>query len=125
LIAKRTSPKVTRISWGRIAVEGIKDGFRDAKLYPGGAREWDWKETGTRHSPGIQPADVEELVERGAVAVVLSKGMDGMLQVMPETLTYLEELNIAVHILTTNEAVGLYNHLANRELVGALIHSTC
>jgi hypothetical protein len=125
MITQKSSPKVTRISWGSIAIEGIKDRFKDAKLYPGGAREWDWRETGTRHTPGIQPTDVEELVQRGAVSVVLSKGMDGLLQVMPETLTYLEEINVAVHILTTNEAVSLYNRLADREPVGALLHSTC
>jgi hypothetical protein len=25
-----------------------------------------WRETGTEHSPGIQPADVQELLDRGA-----------------------------------------------------------
>ena len=30
---------------------------KDFKLYPGGGREWDWNETGTRHVPGIQPGD--------------------------------------------------------------------
>jgi len=34
-----------------------------AKLFPGGLREWDWRETGTRHVPGIQHADVQELIE--------------------------------------------------------------
>jgi hypothetical protein len=42
--------------------------FKDAKVFPGGAREWDWRETGTRHVPGIQPADVQELIEHGAKA---------------------------------------------------------
>ena len=121
----KVSPKVIGIAWGSIAIAGMKDRFKDAKLYPGGACEWDWRETGTRHSPGIQPADVEELVEKGAVAIVLSKGMDGLLQVTPETLAYLEEVSVAVHILTTNEAVNLYNQLADHEPVGALIHSTC
>lgn len=125
MVTKKASPKVTRIAWGSIAIEGMKDLFKDAKLFPGGAREWDWRETGTRHTPGIQPSDVAELVERGAGTVILSRGMDGLLQVMPETLTYLEENNVAVHILTTNEAVSLYNRMADREPVGALIHSTC
>ena len=35
----------------------VLDGL-GAKLYPGGARAWDWRETGTRHRPGIQPADI-------------------------------------------------------------------
>ncbi len=125
MITKKASPKVTRIAWGSISIEGMRDRLKDAKLYPGGAREWDWRETGTRHTPGIQPTDVAELVERGAEAVVLSRGMDGLLQVMPETLTYLKDNKVVVHILMTNEAVSLYNRLADREPVGALIHSTC
>jgi len=40
-------------------VEGIGAG-KDFKLYPGGGREWDWDETRTWHTPGIQPADVKE-----------------------------------------------------------------
>ena len=53
------SPRITHLSWGRLEVEGREAAFKDAKLFPGGARTWDWNETGTRHMPGIQPADVE------------------------------------------------------------------
>jgi hypothetical protein len=45
-------------------VEDLGSG-KDFKLYPGGGREWDWTETNTGHVPGIQPADVEELLEHG------------------------------------------------------------
>ena len=82
---KESSPRVTALAWGRVEVEG-GGRFKDAKLYPGGAREWDWRETGTRHAPGIQPADVEELIARGAEVVVLSQGIWERLQIMPETL---------------------------------------
>ena len=63
--AKPDSPRILLLSWGRIEVEGHPP-FKDAKIFPGGAREWDWHETGTRHVPGIQPADVQELIEHGA-----------------------------------------------------------
>lgn len=119
------SPAVTRLSWGRVEVEGRDAAFRDAKLYPGGSREWDWNETGTRHVPGIGPSDVEELLERGANVVVLSRGIHGRLGVREETLRMLEERGVAVHILRTEEAVRLYNELREGEKVGALIHSTC
>jgi hypothetical protein len=69
------SPRVTHVSWGRLLVEGKAAPLKDGKLYPGGARQWDWNETGTRHVPGIQPADVEELLAHGAKIVVLSKGI--------------------------------------------------
>ncbi len=79
-----TSSRIVGLSWGQIEVEGgIR--FKDAKLYPGGSREWDWRETGTAHIPGIQPADVEELLQKGARRVVLSRGIYRRLQVCPET----------------------------------------
>ena len=118
------SPRITRDAWGRLEVEGGR-GFRDAKLYPGGAREWDWGETGTHHQPGIQPADVAELVDHGAEVVVLSKGRYERLQVCPETIADLEARGIHVHVLETGAAIALYNDLCGAEPVGALIHSTC
>jgi hypothetical protein len=120
----RPSPKIVDISWGRIEVDGLGVG-KDYKLYPGGGREWDWNETGTRHVPGIQPADVEELLARGATTVVLSQGMDQRLQVDPATLTYLEQRSIEVHVVETREAVKIYNELADQVAVAGLFHSTC
>lgn len=118
------SPRVLELSWGHMTVEGVGVG-KDFKLYPGGGRDWDWSQTGTRHSPGIQPEDVEELLDRGASTVVLSRGMDLRLQVDPRTLTALQERGVAVHVLGTREAVDLYNKLAEEHPVGGLFHSTC
>jgi hypothetical protein len=120
----RSSPKIVDVSWGRMEVDGLGTG-KDFKLYPGGGREWDWNETGTRHVPGIQPADVEELLAHGATVVVLSRGMDLQLQVDPATLTYLQERSVAVHVVQTREAVKIYNELAQEAAVGGLFHSTC
>ncbi len=119
------SPKITHLSWGRLEVEGQSNPFKDAKLFPGGARQWDWNETGTDHEPGIQPADVEELLERGTTAVVLGRGFYERLQVCQETLRELEDRNVTVYVEQTEEAARLYNELSESERVGALIHSTC
>jgi hypothetical protein len=120
------SPLVTQLSWGRLEVEGRDGQFKDAKLFPGGAREWDWSETGTSHELGIQPADVEELLDRGATVVVLSTGFEERLRVRRETLRKLEERKVPVYVERTGEAVRLYNELSKKnEKVGALVHSTC
>jgi hypothetical protein len=124
-IEKTNSPRIARVSWGRLEVEGRDAPYKDAKLFPGGSREWNWNETGTQHSPGIQPADVEELLEHGATVVVLSQGMYGQLQVRPQTLAMLEERGVAAHVLRTEEAVRLYNALTETERVGGLFHTTC
>lgn len=121
------SPEIANLSWGTVEVDeqaGARE-YKDAKLWPGGSRGWDWNETGTSHSPGIQPADVEELVEQGAEIVILSRGQNRRLQVKDETLDYLDNEGIDVEVLETNEAVRRYNELADSEKVGALIHSTC
>ena len=70
----RCSPRINHVSWGRLEVEDKSEPYKDAKLFPGGSREWNWRETGTNHVPGIQPSDVEELIDHGATVVVLSKG---------------------------------------------------
>jgi len=108
-----------------VEVEGRNEPFKDAKLWPGGSRAWDWTETGTRHDPGVQPADVRELVEHGARRVVLSRGRLGRLRVQEATLSFLEEAGVETEVLATGDAVRRYNELAGRVPVGALIHSTC
>lgn len=119
------SPRITGVSWGRLEVEGEAEPYKDAKLFPGGSREWNWRETQTRHRPGIQIADVQELVEHGAKVVVLSRGMAECLHVSRETLDFLKERQIPAHVLPTQHAVALYNNLAQTEPVGGLFHTTC
>ena len=99
------SPKITHISWGSMEVEGLGKG-RDFKLYPGGGREWDWSETNTHHVPGIQPADVQELLENGCEVVVLSRGMQLVLQTCPETFQTLQDKNIRVIVEEGEEKVS-------------------
>ncbi|GHH23292.1 hypothetical protein Srubr_20100 [Streptomyces rubradiris] len=106
-------------------VEGLAGG-KDFVLYPGGGCPWDWNEYGTRHDPGIQPAEVRELLDRRCTVVVLSQGMERRLKTMPETLRLLQEAGVAVHVEETRGAVDLYNRLATEsEPVGGLFHSTC
>jgi hypothetical protein len=120
----KRSPRILAVSWGRMEVEGLALG-KDFKLYPGGGREWDWSETGTRHSPGIQPEDVEELLRQGATAIVLSCGMQLQLQVDQRTLKLLDERGVTAHVAETTQAAHLYNELATTQPVGGLFHSTC
>lgn len=112
------------VSWGVVEVPGVGK-FKDAKVFPHSVTEWDWAEHGTRHSPGIQPADVRDLVEAGAEVIVLSRGMQLRLEVMPETLSYLESAGVQVLVEETTAAVERYNRLSAERPTGALIHSTC
>src|SRR5439155_21157473 len=114
------SPKISRFSWGRIDVEGLGAG-KDFKVWPGGGRPWAWNETGTRHDPGIQPADLIELLEHHSEVVVLSRGQELRLRTTPAALDLLRERGVTIHKEETKAAVELYNDLAEQGiLVGGL-----
>ncbi len=72
-----------------------------------------------------QPGDLQELLESGAKIIILSKGIQQRLQVPPATLEMLKDKGIQTHVLQTEEAVRVYNELAEKEFVGGLFHSTC
>lgn len=119
-----SSPQIITDSWGRIDVDGRT--FKDVKLWPGGAREWDWRQAGTGHEAGVQPDDVRELLEHGAEHVLLSRGREGRLTVHPDTEALLNKRGIPYEILLTDDAITRYKALRRSAAsVGALIHTTC
>jgi hypothetical protein len=108
-----------------VEVEGIGK-LRDAKLWPGGGRAWDWTETGTHHHPGIQPADVIELLGHAPDVVVLSRGRLRRLETRDDTLSLLDERQVEVVREETGAAIERYNRLAAEgRRVAALLHTTC
>ena len=120
--------KITHISWGRMEVT-LGDQvliFKDCKVWPDGACAWDWRETGTHHQPGIQPADIQEILDRGVETMVLSRGMELRLRTTPEARQLMKEQGVEFHIEETGRAVELFNRLSKRGMnVGGLFHSTC
>eukprot|EP01114_Cavostelium_apophysatum_P000225 TRINITY_DN10222_c0_g1_i1.p1 TRINITY_DN10222_c0_g1~~TRINITY_DN10222_c0_g1_i1.p1 ORF type:complete len:125 (-),score=9.27 TRINITY_DN10222_c0_g1_i1:25-399(-) len=120
-------PRVISISWGVMIVEhnGQRSQFKDCKLWPGNAVTWDWNETGTKHKPGTQIADVLPMI--GSVdAVVLSRGMKMVLQVQQATVDFLRDKGITVHVEQTERAVEIYNQMNDSgQRVGGVFHSTC
>ncbi|KAK7882133.1 hypothetical protein WMY93_028307 [Mugilogobius chulae] len=75
------SPQIASLSWGHMTVRGHSGSYKDCKVWPGGSRAWDWRETGTDHSPGVQPADLEELLSKNIDLLVIGRGMSEALQV--------------------------------------------
>ena len=105
-------------------IEGNITG-KDFILYPGGAEPWNWNLSGTDHNRGIQMADVEKLLEKGAATIILSQGMLGRLRVSRETIDLLDQFVGNYQIMKTKKAVEVYNKLCEKEAVGGLFHSTC
>ena len=123
-----TSSLITRLSWGHMEVTtgGMMFKFKDCKVWPGGAKAWDWNVTGTHHQPGIQPADIEEILAHGVEVMVLSRGTELMLHTGPETEQLLRSGGIEYHIEETQRAADLYNELMRQGTkVGGIFHSTC
>jgi hypothetical protein len=75
--------------------------------------------------PGIQPTDVQELIEHGARAVVLSKGMWERLQVCPETVEVLDKNGIQVEVLQTEAAVERFVLRENMPVGGLIKRGAC
>jgi len=123
----KKSPIITHIEWGKIKVlhNGKEYQYRDCKLWPKGSKEWDWRETGTHHVPGIQIADLQEFIDKVDV-VILTRGMDLDLQVPQETIDYVKNRGKECHVGETKKMVELYNTLVKEgKKVGGLFHSTC
>ena len=55
-------------------------------MWPGGSQAWDRRETGTECSPGVQPADVQEVVEKGVQTLVIGQGMSEASKVPSSTV---------------------------------------
>ncbi|KER31186.1 hypothetical protein T265_02511 [Opisthorchis viverrini] len=133
----QVSPRIINMSWGSITVESTENGkinsnetvtYRDAKLWPGGSRAWDWAETGTGHMGGIQPTDVDELIAYNPDTVVLTRGVLYVLQVPESTQAYVREKLPGVELIVENSRSALTTYNAKVEQgkrVAALIHTTC
>ena len=119
---------ITNLSWGKMEVDlgGELQVFKDCKLWPGGAREWRWGETGTHHSPGVQPADIDEILAHDVEMVLLTRGQLGRLGVAEETEELLRMRGIPYRIERTKKAVALFNEMTRAgKRVGGVFHSTC
>jgi hypothetical protein len=124
LRATRPSPLVAAFRWGVIE-DSTGRVFKDARLYPGGTEGWDWRKTGTQHEPGIQVADFEDLLTLRPASVILTRGVQLVLQVPEATVAHARASGAEVFVLQSEDAIAEYNRRARREPVVALIHSTC
>ncbi|XP_067910008.1 mth938 domain-containing protein-like [Heterodontus francisci] len=121
-----TSPSIASLRWGEMKVEGSDTLYKDCKVWPGGNRAWDWRETGTRHTPGVQPADINEIIDKGIQTLVIGRGMDEALQVPEATLSFIRSKGVDAVVLQTEKAVQQYNKLVKEGVaVGGIFHSTC
>ena len=119
---------ITHLSWGKmqINIQGKEYYFKDCKIWPEGACNWDWNLTGTSHETGIQPSDIKDILEHDIEVMVLSRGMDKQMKVAPETEEMLKSRRIEYHIKDTRKTVELFHNLFQQgKRAGGIFHSTC
>lgn len=117
---------ITKAKWGLIEFGFGKPSFTDAICNWLGHYEWNWQETGTHHSPGIQVADIIKICDEGTELLILSTGYKDMLQIAHESIEYLQQRKIPYVVLNTEQATRKFNHeLYKGTKVAALLHSTC
>lgn len=120
-------PVITKAVWGQINTQhhGQESSVRDLKIWPTGTKEWNWNETGTRHNPGIQQADLQELLDHVDI-IILTRGVQSVLQVPQETIDYAIAQGKTVLVGETPVMIDVYNSLVQQgKRVGGLFHSTC
>lgn len=106
--------------FGSITVDG-KTYTGDIKILDGKViADW-WRTEG--HALG--PADIEDLLEARPEVIVVGTGDPGLMEVLPETETRLQELDIILIAKPTTEAVRVYNSLLGQRKVAFAAHLTC
>ncbi|XP_077983695.1 mth938 domain-containing protein-like [Glandiceps talaboti] len=122
----QTSAMISSFSWGSTTL-GDGSSYKDFKIWPGGSRIWDWGETGTHHSPGVQIEDVQEIIEKDINVLVIGNGIQTRLEVPQETLDYVKRKDVEAIVMQSEKAVEKYNNLVQtaENRVGGIFHSTC
>lgn len=117
--------------WGKLIVyvNNVPQSFKDAKVWVGfqdvQAKEWNWKNTGTQHVPGIQPGDLDEFIDQ-VDEVILTRGVERVLQVPQATIDYVKSKGKNCHVGETPDMIELFNRLVDQgKKVGGVFHSTC
>lgn len=112
---------IEEYGFGKIVVAGIRYD-KDLIIYQDKVVPNWWRRNGHE----LAAADIEKSVEEfNPSVIIVGSGKWGMLKVLPETKTYLENLNIGLVIERTGRAWKAYNKLLQNERPLGAFHLTC
>lgn len=126
-----SKPEIIELKWGQIvvAMDNTNKIYKDCRIWNNGSSSWDWSKTGTRHKPGIQFADLADLLCQypDTEIIIFSSGMDKQLDIHPDTMKLVTEKypKVTIYRDDTKAAVKLYGELRKKHTIIALLHSTC
>jgi hypothetical protein len=107
-------------SFGRIRIAGT-DYVKDVIIYPDHV-EPSWQR---RFGHRLMPVDLESVIRFKPDAVIVGCGNSGALMVPDETIDFLEDKGIRVHVARTGDAVRMFNSLPKCDRLVAALHLTC
>lgn len=111
--------KIDSVKFGEIRIEG-KDYYSDMFVF------WDGKVEFREKGHQITLNDIRFLVKRKPYAIVIGKGMQGAVSVLPEVRQALEDKKIKLFSDLTPNAVEIFNGLiAQGKKVVGIFHVTC
>ena len=107
-------------SFGHIVIDG--QGYEsDVIIYPDRVEADWWRKQGHL----LVPEDLGAVVAEEARTLIVGTGRSGLMQVLPETLEFLETKGFEVIVQRTGEACPTYNRLSERGGVIAALHLSC
>ena len=103
-------------SFGHISIDGTEY-TSDIIIYPDGRIQdaW-WRKSGHR----LCIDDIVDLINTNPQIIIAGTGSSGLMK--PEKLT---DKGIELKVVSSKEAVTLFNKLCNEKKVGACFHLTC
>jgi len=85
-------------------------------IYP----DW-WRKSG--HHLVLE--DIREVIKFSPEVLIVGTGALGIIIVSPEVKDFCLEKNIELQVLTTGEAIKVFNNLKNQKKIAGLFHLTC
>lgn len=113
-------PEIQSYRFGLIQIDGERY-RKDVIIFPERVRARWWRERG--HN--LVPKDLEEAFSVQADTLIIGQGAYGRMEVPEETRERVRDEGFELHVLSTKEAVELYNQRRDQEQVIAALHLTC
>jgi hypothetical protein len=113
-------PEIQSYCFGNIEIDG-KFYRKDIIIFPDRVRtEW-WRKEG--HN--LIPEDLQEVFAADADILIVGQGAYTRMRVPESTRKRITEEGFELHVLSTSDAVEMYNQRREQERVIAALHLTC
>lgn len=115
------APRINSYRFGEMVIDGISYG-QDLIIFPDFVRDAWWRTRG--HEVNLE--DLKEVLDRSDInMIVIGQGDPGLMKMMPESSSAIEEKGWESIVEPTTKAWKTYNELSHRGNVVGAFHLTC